>query len=196
MKQLLEKAINRYLALDSESGKRIAPLQGKIVSLEIKGTSLSVQMIFKENGIELKWDNFYHPDLTMSGTPLNLLHAKIAPEKRRHFFAEDVVVEGDMELAQQILAVFDELEMDWEEYFSKWLGDVPAHQMARFLTRLKNVGQTVQKSFSYNLNEYVHEEINLFPAVEALQLFFHEIDELRMDVDRLEARMLKLKEKL
>jgi ubiquinone biosynthesis protein UbiJ len=196
MKQLLEKAINRYLALDFESEKRIALLQGKTVTLELTGIFLTLQMIFTNNAIELKWNDFNTPDLTIRGTPLNLLHMKIAREKRQQFFAEDIVIEGNMELAQQVLAVFDELEIDWEDYFSKWLGDVPAYHTGRFLNHVKNVKQKMQKSFSYNLNEYIHEEINLFPAGEALQLFFHDIDDLRMDVDRLEARILKLKEAL
>src|SRR5579872_5600547 len=140
---MLEKAINRYLAWDPESRKRIALLQGKRVTLEMMGIPLTVQMIFTENAIELKWDDFDKADLIIRGTPLNLLHMKLAREKRQQFFAEDIVVEGNMELAQQVLAVFDELEIDWEEYFSKWLGDVPAYQTGRLLDRLKNVGQKI-----------------------------------------------------
>ena len=195
MKKLLEKAINRYIALDPESKNRIALLQGKVVTLELKGISLTLQMVFTQKSIELKWENFSEADLIIRGTPLNLLHMSIARDKRQQFFAEDVVVEGNMELAQQVLAVFDELEIDWEENFSEWLGDVPAYQTGRLVRGLKKFQQRFNKTFLTNLNEYLHEEVNLFPPVRATQDFFHDIDELRMDVDRLEARIEKLKEK-
>lgn len=194
MKKLLEKAINRYLALDSESARRIALLEGKVVTLELKGISLSVQMLFMNKTIQLKWDDFLQADLTIRGTPLNLIHLSLARDQRQQFFAEDVVLEGNVELAQQVLAMFDELEIDWEESLSKWTGDVPAYQTGRLLRDLKRVGLRIRKIISYNLNDYLHEEINLFPPVEALENFFQDVDELRMDVDRLDARIQKLKE--
>lgn len=194
MKQLLEKAINRYLALDSESKKRIHSLQNKIVTLELRGTPLTMQMIFSYDTVQLKWDDFVDPDLIIRGTPLNLLHMSLATDRRK-FFAEDIIIEGNMELAQQVLAVFDELEIDWEDYMSTWVGDVPAYQTGRIMRHLKNTHERMRKLFSYNINEYVHEEINLFPPKEELQQYFREVDELRMAVDRLEARIEKIKEK-
>lgn len=194
MKQLLEKAINRYLALDSESASRMASLQNKIVTIELKGLKLVMQMVFIAGGLQLKWDDFLDPDLIIRGTPLNLLHMSLVEDKKK-FFADDVLIEGNMELAQQVLAVFDELEVDWEEALSTLVGDVPAYHAGRVFSRLKNVSLRIRKAVSYNLNEYVHEEINLFPPVEALHDLFHGIDELRMDVDRLEVRIEKLKEK-
>jgi len=196
MKHLLEKAINRYLALDPESEQRIASLQDKVVTLEILGIPLTTQMVFTQKNIQLKWDNFSQADLTIRGTPLNLLHISMVRDQRKQFFAEDVVVEGNMELAQQVLAIFDDLEIDWEEYFSQWIGDVPAYQTGRLVRHLKKFGKKLSQTFTYNLNEYMHEEINLFPPVEALQHFFQEVDELRMDVDRLEARIDKLNKKI
>ncbi len=196
MKHWLEQAFNRYLALDSESARRISALQNKVVTIELLGISLTVQLVFTKDSIQFKWDHFDKADLIIRGTPLNLLHMRMARDQRQRFFAEDIVIEGNMELAHQVLAIFDDLEIDWEEYLSKWIGDAPAYQSGRLLSRLKKTSQKIRKTFLYNLNEYLHEEINIFPPAEALHYFFHEIDELRMDVDRLEARIKKLKDNL
>lgn len=195
MKQWLENAVNRYLLLDPESLQRFAALENKIVTLEIIGMKLTVQMIFTQHNIQLKWDHFLKSDLIIRGTPLTLLHMHCSQD-RQTFFQEGITVEGNMELAHEVLAVFDELEIDWEELMAKWVGDVPAHQTGRLLRGLQQFNQRICNTFSYNLNEYIHEEIHLFPQAEALNLFFHEIDELRMDVDRLTARIEQLKEKL
>lgn len=192
MKRLLENALNRYLELDCQSKQRMAPLQDKIVTIQLLKTPLTVQLIFIDDKIQLQWDHFLKADLTIKGSPLNLLQAGLVRSERPRIFAEEVEIEGDMELAQPVLAIFDELEIDWEEKLSQWLGDVPAYQSSRFLLKLKSLSQRVRKTTLQNVNEYVHEEINLFPPAEALRQFFHEVDELRMIVDRLEARVEKI----
>ena len=192
MRHLLQQALNRYLALDAESKQRMAPLQNKVVTIQLLKTPLTVQLIFIDDNIQLKWEDFLFADLTIKGTPLNLLQMGLIRSERKRFFAEDVEIAGDLELAQPMLAIFDELEIDWEEQFSTWVGDVPAYQTGRFMRTLKNLTQRVRRTTLQNINEYVHEEINLFPPAEELRHFFDEIDELRMNVDRLEARIEKI----
>ncbi len=194
MKQLLENALNRYLALDPESISRIALLRDKIVTIELLGLPLSMQMHFLTNKIQLHWDAFLPPDLIIKGTPLNLLHMSLAPEQRRRFFAEDIVVSGNMELAQQVLNIFDDLEIDWEEALSQWMGDVPAHKTSFLLRELKTWGQHVRQALRQNTDEYVHEEIRLVPPTEELQQFLANVDELCMDVDRLQARVERVQQ--
>ncbi len=189
MKRVIENALNQYLALDAASKERLAALENKIVQIELHGVDLSLQLFFQERRIQLHWQSSERADLTISGTPLNLLHMGLVPQQRQRFFAEDVKIEGDLELAQYVLAIFDELEIDWEEISSQYIGDVSAHHLGRFVRGLKKMGQQFQTSFLQNVNEYVHEEINLVPANEALRDFFNEVDDLRMAVDRLEARV-------
>lgn len=193
--QNLQKALNRYLALDPESKNRLALLHGKSVQLEITGMNLQFQLQFADDKI-LCTDNLTTPAHThIQSTPLSLLRMINAEGDRTQFFAGDVHISGDLELAQQMVDVFDELEIDWEEYLSRWIGDVPAHQMKNLSRQLKHFHQRFSDILSQNINEYVHEEINLFPPAEALQDFFTEVDELRMDVDRVAQRIERLKEK-
>lgn len=192
MKSLLEKALNHYLALDPESQQRIAVLDNKVVTIELQGVALQFQLHFCDGNIQVRWQNFLRADLTIKGTPLNLLHMSMARTQRQRFFADDVQIEGNLELARLVLAIFDELTIDWEDVSARIMGDIPAHQFGRFMRGVKNVGDQFRQSFLRNVNEYVHEEINLVPPNEALVDFFHGVDELRMDVDRLEARVLRL----
>lgn len=196
MKKAFEKAINRYLLLDPESAGRLLLLDGKVVTLVLSGMPLTVQLLFINGAIQLKWDDFSTADLTIRGTPLNLLHAGLLRNRRHSFFLDDIVLEGNIDLAQPVLAIFDDLEVDWEEVLSAWTGDVPAYQAGRLLRNVRKIVKRIGKTFSYNVNEYVHEEINLFPPREAIEHFFHDVDDLRMDVDRLSARIKRLEENL
>ena len=189
---LLQKALNSYLALDPESSARLSRLQGKRVAIELLNIDLYFQLYFTETKIELKPKEDIKPDTIIKGTPLSLLHMTLARDDRKRFFAEDVTIEGNIDLGQQVIDLFDAIEIDWEEYASRWMGDVSAHQLGRLVRRVTGFSARVRQTTQQNINEYVHEEINLFPPKESLQDFFHDIDLLRMDVDRLEARIEKI----
>lgn len=193
MKLALEKILNHYLSLDPQSAERIAALENKVVTIELSGIALTFQMFFINKKIALRWQDFHEPDLTISGTPLNLLHMRFAShQERQRFFAEDVKVTGNMELARHVLAIFDEMAVDWEEISARYVGDVSAHHLGRIAGGIKNFSARFRASLLRNVNEYMHEESDFVPPNEALQDFFHQVDELRMDVDRLEARFARI----
>lgn len=190
----IEKAVNRLLALDPDSEKRLIKLQDKTAVIELLGLSLVFNLFFDRGKIRFAAE-VHQPDVTIRGTPLSLAQVTLNKTKRQKFFAEDVVIEGDAELGQQIILLFDELDIDWEENLSQWIGDVPAHQIGKIARKTQSVAKQLFESVTQNVNEYVHEEINFFPTREQLNDFFNDIDETRMHADRLEARILKLKRK-
>lgn len=198
--QSLEAIINRYLALDPESKNRLMALEDKVIMMEFKGLPLNFLLKITEGRIvlenhDLLSEDIIVPDVVIKGTPLSLLHMSLAKHNRKQFFAEDVIIEGDLELGQQIIDLFDEMDIDWEEYVSQVIGDVPAHQFGRIARGIKNfVGRTKETIFQ-NVSEYVHEETLTFPPQEALQDLFQDIDVLRMDVDRLAERIRILAER-
>lgn len=188
----LQKILNHYLALDPESENRLAALQDKIVTIEFLSVNCIFQLVFNDSEIILKTTDFATPNTIIKGTPLSLLHMTLTPDDRKRFFADDVTIEGDLELGQKVIDLFDSIEIDWEEYLSHWIGDVPAHQIGRFANHFKNFSQNLRSTLLQNIKEYVHEEIDVFPPTEALQDFYHDVDNLRMDTDRLEARIVRL----
>lgn len=188
----LAKAINTYIDLDPESKQRVSKLHGKIIAIEFLPIHLTFQCLFTENGIDILTDEALEVDTTIRGTPLQMLGVMISKENRQRFFAEDLVIEGNAELGQQVVELFDHLHIDWEEYLSKAVGDVPAYHAGNFLRKVGSWLTQSEKNLGQNINEYVHEEAKWFPSREALQDFFDEIDSLRMDVDRVEARIKNL----
>lgn len=190
---LLSQALNHYLKLDSQSDKRLQQLEGKIITIELLPFHYVFQCIFKTNEIQLKEGELFPATAKISGTPLLMCGAVLMRDKRHHFFAqESLVITGDAGLAQQVIELFDEMEIDWEEYIAQVIGDVPAYHLGRVARRVEDWLRNTEKSFERDVSEYIHEEIKLFPPSEALQDFYHEVDSLRMDVDRIEARINSL----
>lgn len=196
LKKILQQGLNRYLALDPESKHHIKELDGKIVTIELEGPNLAFQFLFKENQVLLKFDDFAPPDTYIKGSPLTLLHMSFTQDNRKSFFEKGVAIEGDLDLAQDFINLFDRLEIDWEEYASKCIGDVPAHQLGKWIGRVQRFQKQAQAVLLQNVNEYIHEEAEWFPPAEALDDFYNDIDEMRMAVDRIEARVALLKKTL
>ncbi len=193
IEEKLQKLLNHALSLDPESKKRLAALDGKTVAIELNMLDgINFQLHFTHDGVELKSRNTDEAHTVIKGTPLSLLHLSLSSKNRKQFFAEDVSIEGNIELGQQVIALFDELEIDWEEYLSQWVGDVPAHHMGNVAKKIRTFSNHLRETLFQHINEYTHEEIHLFPPPEALQDFFHDVDVLRMDVDRLTARIQQL----
>jgi ubiquinone biosynthesis protein UbiJ len=191
----LTKAINTYLQLDPESRQRLKKLQHQIITIEFLPFKFVFQLLFYDDHVELKTAEQLPANVKIRGTPLQMLG--IALTKNRHrFFAEDLSIEGNVEIGQQMLELFDELKIDWEEHLAYLVGDIPAYQARLVMQNIKQWLNHVKKSLTLNLNEYIHEEITVLPASEALQDFFDEIDILRMDVDRIEVRLHQLQESL
>lgn len=192
--KLIEKALNQYLSLDPESPDRLKKLKNKCVTLELLGPNIIFQLVFNET-IHIKFNDFLIPNTTIKGTPLSLLRMTLT-EDRKQFFSDDVSIEGDLELGQQITDLFDQLEIDWEDYLSRFTGDVFAHQVGNIFRRIRQFNFRANETLTRNVNEYVHEEAAWFPTREALSDFFSDIDTLRMDIDRMSAKIAALKGKI
>ncbi len=189
----LTKAIHAYLKLDPESNKRLQRLQGKIVSIELYPLHFVFCCVFTEQGVDIIQNETLHAQTTIKGTPLQMMGVVFNKEDRMRFFADDVIIEGDAELGQQVIALFDECQIDRAEYLSHFIGDVPAYHVDRLINQFSQWLQRTEKSFSQDIHDYLHEETLCFPSRERLEDFYREIDVLRMDVDRVEAKINYLK---
>lgn len=193
----LTKTINHLLSLDSESTARLHKLQGRSIAIELLPFGTFFELSFTEQAINIQpVAHIDNASATIHGTPLQLISVLLAKSNRQQFFADEIKLTGSAEFAQQVMDLFDGLEIDWEEQLSQFIGDAPAYQTGRFVRGVSHWLHTTQKSLVKNVDEYIHEEAQWLPAREALNDFFHDVDTLRMDTDRIEARIHHLQTRL
>ncbi|MBX3708377.1 MAG: SCP2 sterol-binding domain-containing protein [Gammaproteobacteria bacterium] len=190
--QSLTKAVNTYLNLDPESKQRLKKLRGKAITIELLPFHFVFQCIFTDDHIHLQANETLTPDTILRGTPMQMLGVMIAKDNRQSFFANDLTMEGNAELGQDVVELFDSMQIDGEEYLSHFVGDIPAYHTNQFIKRMTGWLNIIEQSVTENLNEYIHEETQWLPTPEALQDFYDDIDTLRMDVDRIEASITHL----
>ena len=127
-------------------------------------------------------------DRSAADMPVDIPHmAAVASTMVRK--ALQAFIEGDAELAQKFRELALLLRPDLEEELSLVLGDVPAHQVGRFVRATFGWTRKVADTTVHNFAEYLaHERQDLISRNEADQ-FLRGVDSLREDVDRLAARI-------
>jgi ubiquinone biosynthesis protein UbiJ len=192
----VNKAMNAYLALDPASSERLAALQGNVITIELLPFHFVFQLICDGTAVNLHLDETQPPVVTIRGTPLQMVGMMLSKDDRQRFFAEDVHIEGNAELGLQVVELFDALQIDWEEPLSALIGDVPTFHTGRFVRSMRTWLRQTERTFAQNVNEYVHEEVNWLPAKEAIADFYNDVDALRMETDRLAAKIMCFNEQL
>jgi ubiquinone biosynthesis protein UbiJ len=189
----LENLVNRGLPRSPRARDLVAELAGKSLAVEI-GALARVRVESDGSLLHVTGGaagSGAAADATLAGGPLALLAlTRTAPEGVLQRGA--VTIGGDAQLAQQFQELARLLRPDLEEELSLVIGDVPAHQLARWAgfggAWLRRAGHTALT----NLAEYAsHERGDVVSRNEAEQ-FLKGVDVLREDLDRLEARLALL----
>lgn len=192
--QGLTKLVNRYLRLDLEAPQRLKKLAGKSVRIEIQGFAIIFYIVVTDQQIEFT-TQAYSADITMRGTPtalLGLLKSRHAVQIRD---TSTLNIQGDIQIAQQLQALFVGLNIDWEEYASQWIGDAAAYQLFNTVRKLRHWVKRTNVNMRHNFVEYIQEEMRYFPPRAELEDFYQAVDHVRDDTERLTIRIARLQEK-
>jgi ubiquinone biosynthesis accessory factor UbiJ len=192
----LEQLINQAIRLDPESPARLAPMHGQVIELQLTGLGLSLFLIPEPQGIQLLSAFDGIPDATLRGSPLNLARMRGSRASADQLFSGSVEIMGDTHLAHRFGEFLSTLDIDWEEQLSRLTGDVVAHEIGNLTRHLFSWGEQRTRTFEQNLREYLQEELRLLPARAEMEPWLSDIDCLRDDVERLDARIQRLQDKL
>lgn len=191
----LETAFNQVLQLDPVSFAALERFDGKIIALELRGTGLTLFLLPERDGIRVMSCLDDTPDTLISGTPLALAELSFG-DARRVLFAGDVTISGDVDTGQAFKRLLDNLDIDWEEHLSRLSGDVVAHHLGDLFRGLQHWGQQARQVIGRNLTEYLQQESQQLVTHELVDEFIGEVDSLRDDSERLQARIALLQQRL
>ena len=194
-----EKFINHLIQNDSHVEKQFSNLAGK--SLEINTSSPSMRLIVQfdcreirlveadENQLEAQ------ADLKVSGDCDQLLKMLFNRGEGTSFNPK-INLAGDAILAQELQEALLAIDIDWLRSLAPWLGHIAANQVAKNGQKAVDWGNRFRESVSRNFHDYKEEETELFPQIRALDRFKHDLDLLKLRVDRVMARVQRLSQKI
>ena len=188
----LEAALNRYLALDPDTLRRMAELEGRVIGLQWHGSGLALYFLPGPGGVQVLSHYEGEADTLLSGSPLALAELGLGGDRERALFSGAVEIRGDTATGQRFQQILAAMDIDWEEHLSRLVGDIAAHQAARLARQGQQYVRHSADTLRQDLGEYLTEEAGLLPARIQVENFLADIDRLRMDTDRLEARVQRL----
>jgi ubiquinone biosynthesis protein UbiJ len=192
----LETAINAWLKLDETALPRLATLQHKIIRLHITGLELNLYFFPGSDGIQVMGNYEGEADATIHSSVMNLLRLSAADNAGKVMLETDAYIEGDTGLGTAFSNILQDIDIDWEELLSHLVGDIVAHGAGNFVRESTGWLKESWDSMRMNLGEYVTEESRIMPPEAEVAHYLDQVDTLRMDTDRMEARIKRLKEKL
>ncbi|MBS1214883.1 MAG: sterol-binding protein [Proteobacteria bacterium] len=128
----------------------------------------------------------------LAGTPWAFARMGLSESPEQSLFGGEVRIEGDADTARRFRTLLEAVHIDWEGQLANVLGDGVAEWVFGALRAGRRWGDETLETFGLNVAEYLQEESRDLPAVAEADEFLRNVDTLRADCDRLEARIERL----
>lgn len=184
----VEKMVNKVLSLDEETVALLATLAGNVIEIDVLDTEFRMFILPSGKGVTLETDYEGKANVAIKGTPSALL-GMISAEK---IGAGDVEINGNVELAKKFQSILRDVEIDWEEYLSQFVGDIAAHKIGNFLRRVSRFAKESGKTIGMDISEYLRYEKEALLDKSEVDEFNQAVDNIRDDVERLQKRLERL----
>jgi ubiquinone biosynthesis protein UbiJ len=188
----MEAALNKYLSLDQNSGEFLAPLVGKIIAVTITPFNETIYLCPSSDAIQLLDYSPEPPDTQLTGSVFALGLMGLSSKPMRAVFSGEVIIVGDMNTGRKFQELFAKLDINLERQLARYTGDTVAHNISQFFRAGQDWSKESVETFKLNASEFLQEETRDLPAGPEVDIFYAQVDELRMDFDRLQSRVERL----
>lgn len=194
----LEVTLNKLLDMDPTSEHKLAKLSGKQMLVDITESPWPFVFSFSDRVDVLiaNRDEQSQADCQMKLSINTLGVLKDSSQITRLIQNNDLVLDGDIHVAQAFSQLITEMDIDWEEHLSQVTGDVAAHT-------LMQTGKSVIARMNHRISTLT--TVLAEGAIEEKQIAAHKIlvvdycdkiNVLRSDTARLEAKIQRLERQL
>jgi ubiquinone biosynthesis protein UbiJ len=177
LNHLLEQNPGSQEGLSRHAGKTLR-IDGGLFSLDI---AVAADGAFADTATDI-------PDATIKLDPGLLLNLPIAGKAA----FKSLQTTGDADLLAEVNRVFQTLQWDMEADLAPLVGNIAAHRLTSGTQALGNWARQNRESAAATLAEYLTEEQPVLANRAQVEHFYREVDTLRDDAARLEARLKRL----
>lgn len=189
---VMESAINGLLALDEQARDNAKSLSGKTLQVILSdlGVTFYIGVTHQQDLQILSYAE--QPDVVIRATSINLAKMSTMDDANRMVLNQDVTISGDVGTVSQVQAFFASVHIDWEEHLSRLTGDMIANKIGSSLRAGVAWLRGSAKSLAEDASEYARYEAQYLLDKQEGEDFVEQVNQLRNDVDRLEAKIKRL----
>ncbi|MEM7610671.1 MAG: SCP2 sterol-binding domain-containing protein [Pseudomonadota bacterium] len=188
----LTSLINKRIGEQTVARDLAAELAGECMAIRVDGTGLAVFLHMVDGMLELRTRYEDEPSVVLSGSPLSL--AKLAGKDPQSVIRQgQVKMSGDALLGEKFQKLLRFAQPDLEDELAGVVGDVAAHQAGNLARSIAGAAESISDKLYSGFGDYLTEDSEALPSQEQFAAFRKDIEHLRDDVARAEARVAVIK---
>lgn len=182
--------INRALSDDPWAMQRLAAFAGSTLRITLADKPL-VRYRIEPNGLLAAHEAFGDDEPTLSiELPADAAVRFIS--NGRHGVLKAAKIRGNIDLANTVNDVLDNIRPDPEAFLASKIGDIAAHRAVSFFSSVKTGIEQLAVRLKDQFTEHVAEGHSVIVPNDEVTAFIAEVDTLRNDVARLQQRIERL----
>jgi len=190
----LEAIVNRVIRdSGAQALAHLHNLEGKVIAIRIQGLEVTGYAAVENEGIRIIDKPEQAPDVTVAGSPGDLMSFGRLGADPELFRGGSVRIEGDAQSMLDIKALFSAIDFDPEEQFAQVVGDTLARKTANGLRSLGRWAEDAADSGAAGIAETLVEETRLLASRPRAERFIDNVETLRDDFARLQQRIERLR---
>lgn len=194
----LEPVINKVISLDPKLAQRLALLVNQPLVIDVRDWQQHICVLYTQSGLMLMThrEKPEHCACFISADSSTLMHLKDPSLLTQLIRQDKLELAGDIHLAQAYSQAFSELDIDWAEQLSRYVGDAPAQAVYQGVqhanTQVKSNASKVAEQFTSLMQDEL--KVTIHPL--ELTVFTQQNRQLKTAVDALSTRIDTLSHQL
>ena len=187
----LAALLNRQIRAKTPARELCSELEDRVFAIRVRDTSLAMYIVVGDGEIVLASQYGDDPDVVVAGSLLSL--ARLAGPNGDAAIRDGAIeLSGDAGIAQRFQKLLRYGRPDFEEELSGAVGDVVAHTVGGIARGVARWGRAARSTMRQNVSEYLQEESRAVPSRYETEALRRNVESLRDDVARFEARLNRL----
>ena len=192
----LEDLLNKALDLDPATRLQLNQHIGRSILVNVQFPHLSILVFLDEGKVRLTpaEDHLSHEaNATVTASSFDLI--KQALNKEQVISQSGLQIEGDVFFLHELQKISHQIDIDWEFGLSQFVGDISASQIGQGVRSLFDFAKQAANAFLNHSSQFLREDAQILPKKWQVDDYIEEVQELRSDIERLEARIILLQQR-
>jgi len=192
---LLETTINKVLALNVDGLGALLPLEQKTLTVQLAELAFPLSFSVDQQQI-LVTSLTERSDCQLTSSIASLIALQKEQQITELIKQDKLELSGDIKVAQQFSALFENLAIDWQSELAVHIGDIPTYKLSQFSLWLGDKVKFATKQISADASEWLVHEKRLVVTRSQINSFNRQVTTIDDEVQSLQARVERLADKL
>ena len=191
-----QQLINAMIGADAHLRQQLAAFTGRRVAIQATNLPGGLGITLQQTGLELRIIGTdardFAADATIRGSAGTLARVLLADHAGQALVNRQLQIQGDAQLVQDLFTTVKRLDLQWQDLLAPWLGELATQQFSALVDTGQSWARDSHDRMRGNLEDYLKQECKAVPDGARVKHFQSTLDQLRLRLDRLEARTARL----